>query len=172
MESNCIVCSKPIPRGQRFVGSKYKNIKFCCEDCYNQYCDEKTKAKSKPKTKQPKIDGWREMTDYISGLYPYGSINWMLFSRQIKSLMNEYDLTCDDIRIAIRYAVEFEGYTTNPEWGIGQFIPKYVEPSRRFREQIANNNLMANGIDEVNQPIIQVKHKSTTRKYYGKVEEF
>ena len=34
----CDVCSKEIPRGQRYQGDKYKSLHFCLEDCFKKYC--------------------------------------------------------------------------------------------------------------------------------------
>ncbi len=186
MDSNCIVCDKPVPRGQRFIGLRYKNLKFCCEDCYTQYCNAKDskkekakqekiekaeakKAKASEETKE-KFPGWRNLTDYIATLYPVGTINWMLFAKQIKSYMKEYGLTCDDMRIAIRYAVEFENFVTNPNYGLNQFIPKFVEPSRKFKERIETNRKLADCLEA--NPVVNVQNKSAQRKYYGKVEDF
>lgn len=184
MDLNCIVCDKPVPRGQRFYGTRYKNLKFCCEDCYNKYCNAKDSEKEKAKQEaierkkqkveaketKEKIPGWRNLTDYINTLYPKGAINWMLFSKQIKSYLKEYNLTCEEIRIAIRYAVEFDGWQVNPNYGLNQFIPKYIEPSRIFKERIEANRQAAENLE--NNPIVKIKNNSAKRKYYGKVEDF
>lgn len=181
MEMKCIVCNKSIPKGQRFVGNRYKDKKFCCENCYNQFCQQKDMAKEKAKIetakrqqllKEKNKSPWRKMTDYIDSLYPPNAINWPAFTKQIKSFMEEYDLTSDEIRLTIRYAVEFEGVVVNPEWGIGQFIPAYIEPTKRFREKLHSNQEEAKNITNESAPVIYIKKKSTQRKYYGKVEDF
>ena len=173
MEMICIVCNKTIQRGHRFVGSRYKTIKFCCENCYNQYCqqkDEEKASKAKAKAKEP-YPGWRDLTDYINEIYPSNTINWPMFVKQIKSILEEYNVSCDDIRRTIKYAIEFEDYVVNPEWGIGQFFPKYFNSMKQFREQININRIAAKRKDEI--PVFTVKRQANTNRFYNrKVEDF
>lgn len=180
MEMKCVVCDKSIPKGHRFIGDRYKDKKFCSEECYNQYCKEKDEEKQKAKIetikrnlkkKEKEKSPWRKMTDYIDSLYPEDAINWPMFTKQIKSAMEDYGLTCDEIRLIIKFAIEFDNYKVKPEYGIGQFIPCYIEPTKRFREQIANNRLAAKTTTgEI--PVWNIKRPSNARKFYGKVEDF
>ena len=83
-------------------------------------------------------------------------------AKQIKSLIEQYDLTCDDIHAIIVYAVKYEGYIIVPEYGLGQIFPKYIEPFQRFREQL--NKIKENAEQEDEDEIVYVKpHKQNRR---------
>ena len=45
-------------------------------------------------------------------------------------------MTCNEIRMVLKYAIEIEGQSVNVEYGIGQFIPKFIEPCMKFVEQL------------------------------------
>lgn len=170
----CVICDKSIPRGQRFIGDRYKTIKFCCEECYKQYCKQKDESKQnnkKQKDEKEKSE-WRDMTDYISKIYPPDTINWMIFTKQIKSLMEKYELTCKEVKLTIKYAIEYEDYVTRPEYGIGQFIPKFVEPMREFRNKLSINKTKAKSQTLNNFSIFYVKKASSKNNYNKKLEEF
>ena len=60
----------------------------------------------------------------------------MLTSKQVASLVKKHGMTCKEIKMVLKYAIEIEGEPVDIEYGIGQFIPKYVEPCMKFVEQI------------------------------------
>ena len=170
-EMKCVVCDKSIPRGQRFIGDRYKSEKFCCEDCYNVFCNQKDeqKAKNKQQKQVKEKSDWRIMTDYISEVYPPDTINWMLFTKQIKSLMEKYDLTCNDIKMTIKYAIKYDNYELKPEYGISQFIPRFVEPMRQFKEQILTNKVAAKNMEEPQTVFVK---KSLGKRTVHDLEDF
>lgn len=62
--------------------------------------------------------------------------------------MNTYGLTIQDIRRIIKYAIEYEGYVVNPNYGIEQFLPKFIEPTEQFMQDFKENKQMANELPE------------------------
>lgn len=171
----CTVCDKSIPRGQRFIGDRYKAIKFCCEECYNKYCEEKDAIKAEKaakteakKKERPPVPGWKELIEYIGKVFDH-EVNWPYVAKQIRSYMDDYNVTCDDIRLAIKYAIVYENYVVNQTYGLGQFIPKYLEPSKNFKEQIQRNLLLSSTMTKPKTVVIK---KTNDVKYYGKIEDF
>lgn len=128
----CKICGVEVPRGQRYKGARYANLTFCSPECYNIYC----KDKDEGNVKHP----YRLLTDYIQSIYPTEYQNWELFTRQIQSFNKEYGLSYNDVRAILRYAVEYEDYHVEPEYGLGQFIPKYIDATRKFIQSIKANN--------------------------------
>lgn len=167
MEMMCVVCNKTIQRGHRFVGSKYKNLKFCCEECYNQYCSSK---KKKTKNTNEKYLGWKKLIAYINTIYPDNYLNWPMITKQIKSIMEEYNIDCDTIRKTIRYAIEYEQYRLNPEWGLGQFFPRFLQPMLNFVERIKLNKSKAQNLKEIN--YVEIKNHGKKIRYNRRIEDF
>ena len=133
----CDVCGKEIERGKRFTGERYKQNRFCSESCYKEFIEIKDKQKRVSKARE-ELPGLRKLTDYIQAIY-YTEPNWLEIVRQIKQMTKQYDLTCDEIRATIKYAVQYEGVDIKEEYGLYQFIPKYVEPMRAFTRAIKDN---------------------------------
>lgn len=142
----CVVCGKDVPRGTRYIGPSYKTEKFCSEECYNRYIE--LRAMAQPNEKYP---GWVKLLDYINELYPPDSVNWPVVTKQIVQTIEKYDLTCDNIRNIIKYAIVYEHYTVNNDYYLGQFIPKYIEPYKSFIQAIKQNRTESEsmGDDEV-----------------------
>lgn len=134
----CIVCQSTIPRGQRFKSSRYKNLSFCSESCYNQYLA--SKQQLKPSSSLDKLKA------YINDLWQ-GEVNWPFMMRQIKNLKEEYDVDDNDIRMMLKYAVEYESVKVNPEYGLLQFI-QYLQPAKEFAEDILRNRELAENIED------------------------
>ena len=139
--SQCIVCQSPIPRGQRFKSPRYKNLPFCSESCYNQYLASKQQPKPKPKSSS--LD---KLKSYINDLWQ-GQVNWPFMMRQIKNLKEEYSVDDKDIRLMLKYAIEYEGAKVNPEYGLLQFI-QYLQPAKEFAEDILRNKELAESMEE------------------------
>lgn len=135
----CIVCQSSIPRGQRFKSPRYKNLSFCSESCYNQYLA----SKQQPKTKS---NSFNKLKSYINNLWE-GKVNWPFMMRQIKNLKEEYGIDDNDIRLMIKYAVDYEGVKVNPEYGLLQFI-QYLQPSKEFAENILKNKELAESMED------------------------
>lgn len=136
--ANCIVCSSPIPRGERYKSPRYKNLSFCSETCYNQYLA--SKQQPKPSSSLNKLKA------YINDLWQ-GQVNWPFMMRQIKNLKEEYDIDDKDIRLMLKYAIEYEGVKVNPEYGLLQFI-QYLQPSKEFAEDILRNRELAENMED------------------------
>lgn len=136
--ATCIVCQSPIPRGQRFKSPRYKNLSFCSESCYNQYLA--SKQQPKPSSSLDKLKA------YINDLWQ-GEVNWPFMMRQIKNLKEEYDVDDKDIRLMLKYAIEYEGVKVNPEYGLLQFI-QYLQPAKEFAEDILRNKELAESMED------------------------
>ena len=161
--AQCEICGVEIPRGRRFKGEKYKSIPVCSEQCYCQLLENKKNAPRK----EP-YPGYNRLMSTIEKCWGE-EINWMLTAKQIKSLIEQYDLTCDDIRAIIVYAVKYEGYIIVPEYGLGQIFPKYIEPFQRFREQLNKIKENAEQQKDDEDEIVYVKPHKQNRKI--KLEE-
>ena len=137
--ANCIVCQSPIPRGQRFKSPRYKNLPFCSETCYNQYLI----SKQQPKPKSSSLD---KLKAYINNLWQ-GQVNWPFMMRQIKNLKEECGVSDNDIRMMLKYAVEYEGVKVDLDYGLLQFI-QYLQPSQEFAEEIRKNQELAESMED------------------------
>lgn len=137
--SVCCICEKIIKRGQRFKSPRYKNLSFCSEPCYNQYLA----SKQKPKTTSSSLD---KLKSYINDLWQ-GQVNWPFMMRQIKNVKEEYNIDDKDIRLMLKYAIEYEGAKVNPEYGLLQFV-QYLQPSQEFAKDILRNRELAKNIED------------------------
>ena len=134
----CYICQDEIPRGQRFKSPRYKNLSFCSESCYNQYLASKQQPKA-----SSSLD---KLKSYINDLWQ-GQVNWPFMMRQIKNLKEEYDVDDKDIRLMLKYAIEYEGVKLNPEYGLLQFI-QYLQPAKEFAEDILRNKELAESMED------------------------
>lgn len=134
----CCVCGSPIPRGQRFKSPRYKNLSFCSESCYNQYLASK---------QQPKpLSSLDKLKSYINDLWQ-GQVNWPFMMRQIKNLKEECGVSDNDIRMMLKYAVEYEDVKVDLDYGLLQFI-QYLQPSQEFAEEIRKNQVLAESMED------------------------
>lgn len=136
--ANCIVCNQSIPRGQRYHPPRYKNLAFCSESCYNQYLAFKQQPKSSSSLDKLKA--------YINDLWQ-GQVNWPFMMRQIKNLKEECGVDDNDIRMTLKYAVEYEGVKVDLDYGLLQFI-QYLQPSQEFAEEIRKNQALAESMED------------------------
>ena len=113
---------------------------------------------------------WTKLTDYIRDIWPEPVSNWQLMAIQIKNFIKTYNLTCDDIRAIIRYAVEYDGAIIDPEYGLGQFIPKYIEPTTQFVESIQSNWKQAKDLPD--DEVIVSKPVKQSSNVWIKLEDF
>lgn len=134
----CYICQAEIPRGQRFKSPRYKNLPFCSEGCYNQYLASK---------QQPKLSSSLDkLKSYINDLWQ-GEVNWPFMMRQIKNLKEEYGVSDNDIRMMLKYAVEYEGVKVDLDYGLLQFI-QYLQPSQEFAQEIRKNQALAENMED------------------------
>ena len=140
----CYICGTEIPRGKKYNNPRFKNITVCSEDCYNELVAQK---ESTPKAEP--FPGYNKLFDYIKLQWGGNeNVNWMLTSKQVKFFIKEYDMTCKEIRMVLKYAIEIEGKPVDIEYGIEQFIPRYVEPCMRFVEQINKAKELAEDMED------------------------
>ena len=159
--SQCIVCQFLVPRGQRFKSPRYKNLAFCSESCYNQYLA--SKQQPKPSSSLDKLKA------YINDLWQ-GQVNWPFMMRQIKNIKEEYDVDDKDIRLMLKYAIEYEGIKVNPEYGLLQFI-QYLQPSQEFAEEIRKNQALAESMEDDEVEIVKL-NKGSRNRWIGKDWKF
>lgn len=67
--------------------------------------------------------------------------------RQIKNLKEECDVNDNDIRMMLKYAVEYEGVKVDVDYGLLQFI-QYLQPARKFAEDIRKNRELAKDMED------------------------
>lgn len=148
----CVVCNTEIPRGKRFQTLRYKTEHFCSEDCYNRFLITRLSQprKAKPKIEKPKtektISDYRKLTDIIDEIYGEDA-NWTWLTSQIKDLKEEFDLTDNDLRLTIKYAIEYEGYEPELAYGLRQFI-KFIAPAQEFAKTINYNREIAQDLED------------------------
>lgn len=71
-------------------------------------------------------------------------------------------MSCNEIRMVLKYAIEIEGECVDLEYGIGQFIPKFVEPCMKFVEQINRAKELAENME--NEEVVVRKVSKQVKK--------
>lgn len=142
--SQCYICNTEIPRGKRYKGPRYKDISVCSESCYNDL----VKLKESTPKAEP-FPGYNKLFDYIKLQWGGNeNVNWMLTSKQVKFYIKEYGMTCKEIKMVLKYAIEIEGKPVDIDYGVEQFIPRYVEPCREFVEQLKKAKKLAEDMED------------------------
>lgn len=154
----CYICGAEIPRGQRFKSPRYKNLAFCSESCYNQHLA----SKQQPKPKSSSLD---KLKAYINDLWQ-GQVNWPFMMRQIKNLKEECGVSDNDIRMMLKYAVEYEGVKVDLDYGLLQFI-QYLQPSQEFAQEIRKNQALAESMEDDEVEIVKASRGSGKRWMKG-----
>lgn len=140
----CYICGTEIPRGCRYKGDRYKSISVCSEVCYNELVAQK---QSTPKAEP--FPGYNKLFDYIKLQWGGNeNVNWMLTSKQVKFFIKEYGMTCKEIKMVLKYAIEIEGKPVDIDYGVEQYIPRYVEPCMKFVEQIERAKELAEDMED------------------------
>lgn len=140
----CYICGTEIPRGKKYNNPRYKNISVCSEACYNALLEQKANT-----VKAEPYPGYNKLTDYIKVQWSGSeNVNWMMTHKQIKYLVEKQNMTCNEIRMVLKYAIEIEGQCVDIEYGISQFIPKFIEPCMKFVEQLKKAKELAEDIKE------------------------
>ena len=155
--ATCIVCQSPIPRGQRFKSPRYKNLSFCSESCYNQYLA--SKQQPKPSSSLDKLK------TYINELWQ-GEVNWPFMMRQIKNLKEECGVSDNDIRMMLKYAIEYEGVKVDLDYGLLQFI-QYLQPSQEFAQEIRKNQALAKSMEDDEVKVVKASRRNGKRWMKG-----
>lgn len=140
----CYICGIEIPRGSRYKSTRYKSILVCSEDCYNVLLEQKANT-----TKAEPYPGYNKLTDYIKTQWGGSeNVNWMMTHKQIKHLVEKQAMSCNEIRMVLKYAIEIEGVCVDVEYGLGQFLPKYIDPCMEFVEQINRAKELAENMED------------------------
>lgn len=172
----CSICGIEYKKG--YKGERFKNEHFCSQECYLKRQPKKkgVRSPSKPQTNTPstlpngetqaaykpsKGSDRRKLTDYIQDWWPWEP-NWQWITKQIKDIQEEYELTYKDIYYVLKYCKEYEGVELNPEYGLYQFFPRYIEPTEDFRKSVAIIKKQANELDLEDTYEI-IKKKPSTR---------
>ena len=144
--SQCYICGTEIPRGQRYSSPRYKNLAFCSEACYNQHLASKQQPEASSSLDKLKA--------YINDLWQ-GEVNWPFMMRQIKNLKEECGVSDNDIRMMLKYAVEYEGVKVDLDYGLLQFI-QYLQPSQEFAEEIRKYQELAESMEDDEVEVVKV----------------
>ena len=160
----CKNCNKTIKKGSDFFQDPdYKTKQYCNEKCYK---DNKKKKKNKkeanPKPK-PKPSSYRVLTDYVQSVWPIEP-NWPWFATQVKSLKDETGLDDEEIRLTIKYCVEYLGKQPDPQFGIQQFVPKYTQEAMNFAEEIMKVKQFCKEHEDDKDEVIYIKPSSNKLK--------
>lgn len=140
----CYICGTEIPRGKKYNNPRFKNISVCSEACYNELVAQK---QSTPKAEP--FPGYNKLFDYIKLQWGGNeNVNWMLTSKQVKFYIKEYDMTCKEIKMVLKYAIEIEGKPVDIDYGVEQYIPRYIEPCMKFVEQIERSKELAQSMED------------------------
>lgn len=111
-------------------------------------------------TEQQKKDR-KKVTDLIQSMWGEDA-NWKLLTAQLKNIMKEYKLEYIDVYYVLKYSVCYEQVVVDKEFGLGQFFPRFIEPTKKFRRKLAESKEKANEIGAI--PPIKVKKYRPQRK--------
>ena len=147
----CKICGKAIPKGGGYrEGTRFKNEHFCCEECYNERVRKSNERRAEleaNKYKPKENTDRRKLTDCIQKIYGKEA-NWPELIGNVKNIEKDYELTDKELRLTLVYAVRYDGYTPDTDYNLYQFI-KFIEPMKKFREQIAYSREVGIKEDEV-----------------------
>ena len=163
--STCKICGAEISRGKAYKGDRFKQERFCSEACYQVRCSNaqrapkgQTKSEFKP-IKAP--SDRRKVTDLIQSIYG-DDVNWAFIGTQLKNIMHDYQLEYNDVYYILKYSIYYEQVVVDKEFGLYQIFPKYIEPTARFRDKLAEAKEKAQ--DMVDIKPIKVKKYQPQRK--------
>lgn len=174
MKVTCKYCKEKIEKENAYKPIDVSRSYFCNEEHYKLYSEEKLTKKSYCTHKVSKLDEkekqeYRNLTDCIQLLHSPYDVNWNLWTSQIKNACKDYNLTYKDIRGIIKYTNKYvAGFVFDSEYGLGQFIPKYIQPYFEFKEQIDEILQMAETF-EIQEPV-KVKRTQQRKRYIPRGE--
>lgn len=152
--STCKICGAEIPRGKAYKGDRFKQEHFCSEACYQARCANsqrapKGQAKPKPKPQPVKPPSpRRKVTDLIQAIYG-DDANWAFLGTQLKNIMHDYQLEYEEVYYILKYSIYYEQVVVDKDFGLYQIFPKYIEPTARFREKLAEAKERADEIGTI-----------------------
>lgn len=111
-------------------GSKH----FCSLECFENYQAAKV---SDGMAKKIKSDAdkqyYKKITDFIFAEYP--KANPGMIGQQIKLMMQEFNITYQQLWEAMYYAQKYENHPFDKRYGMRQYDP-YILPSIRYKAQV------------------------------------
>lgn len=98
-------------------------------------------------TEQEKKDR-KKVTDLMQSMWGEDA-NWKLLATQLKNIMKEYKLGYMDVYYILKYSVCYEQVVVDKAFGLGQFFPRFIEPTEKFRQKLAEAKEKANEIGTI-----------------------
>lgn len=155
----CKVCGEEIPRGKRYKSKTLTSYTFCSEECYNKYVGESFGD----------VESLNRLKALLETIYPIP--NWSYLMKQIKHYCSEYNLNYTSMYLIIDYALTCEHHAPNSDYGLGQFIPKYIQGTVELYKQIERNRKYAEEHPDLLTPeVIRVKPHNPCTKFFTKRE--
>lgn len=165
----CKYCNKLNKPVDCFQDPDNASYQYCSEEHWKLYKESKSKKKiSKPSTSFPisspktptkkPVSDLRKLTDYIKSVWPIEP-NWLWFNKQIKNLVSETGLTHNEMRLTIKYCIDYKGMQPDESYGLQQFIPRYSQEALEFGEDILRIKEQAKDLEEQEDPIYIVAPK-------------
>lgn len=133
----CKYCNELKPPGECFQDPNHKSNQYCSEEHWKLHIKSKNAtqtvdtSKNKPKPKSDRV----KLTDYIQSIWPVEP-NWKWMSKQIENLSKETGLSYNDMRMTLKYCIEYKGFQPDENYGLQQFIPRYSKEADDFAEDI------------------------------------
>lgn len=90
--------------------------------------------------------------------------NWSYLIKQANNIRKEYQISYSQLLLTLRYAVEYENYKVDTEYGLGQF-EKYVKRCSDFVKQIQQNKQQAKVMEDISPETV---HGRQQQKYFMK----
>lgn len=85
-------------------------------------------------TEQEKKDR-KKVTDLMQSIWGENA-NWKLLTAQLKNIMKEYKLEYMDVYYVLKYSIYYEQVVVDNKFGLGQFFPRFIEPTEEFRQKL------------------------------------
>ena len=104
-------------------------------------------AKTPKYSKQEQAER-RQLTDLIQEMWGEDA-NWPLLTAQLKNIMEDYELTHKEVYYILKYCRDYERVPVNTDYGLYQFIPKYIMAVDEFRDKLAEAREKADEIGTI-----------------------
>lgn len=101
-----------------------------------------------PKLSEQERKNRRQLTDLIQEMWGEEA-NWPLLTAQLKNIMEDYELTHKEVYYILKYCRDYERVSVNTDYGLYQFIPKYIMAVEEFRAKLAEAREKADEIGEI-----------------------
>lgn len=101
-----------------------------------------------PKLSEQERKDRRQLTDLIQEMWGEDA-NWPLLTAQLKNIMEDYELTHKEVYYILKYCRDYEQVLVNLDYGLYQFIPKYIMAVDEFRDKLAEAKEKADEIGTI-----------------------